>query len=132
MLLCFWATQTAVAALDICTRAGQPTFTPCLPLHKAATAIKHVTHSYIRNKSFLQQISEFAFSFEVHELEPTVAHAMEDLQDIDDLVYTVSDTAGIVQWPYVIWWPHRAAGYTCWMSREACFLMKFYSSGLPF
>jgi hypothetical protein len=110
MPLCFWATQTAVAASDLCTGAGRSMCTSYFPPHKVATAIQHVYCSYIHNKSFLQQVSELAFSFEVHEFERNMARAMQDLQDIDDLVYTVFDTAGIVRWPYAIWWPHKAAG----------------------
>ena len=45
-------------------------------------------------------------------LERNMALAMRDLKDSDDLVYTVSNTAGsvagFVRWPQVIWTPHRA------------------------
>ncbi len=41
-----------------------------------------------------------------------MALAMRDLEDSDDLVYTVSNStgsgAGFVRWPQVIWTPHRA------------------------
>jgi hypothetical protein len=41
-----------------------------------------------------------------------MALAMRDLDDSDDLVYTVSNTAGsgagLIRWPHVIWTPHRA------------------------
>ncbi len=61
MPLCFWATQTAVAAADLPTGAGQ---SPYLPPHTAATAIQHVYRSYLRNKPYRLQVGESAFSFE--------------------------------------------------------------------
>ncbi len=64
MPLCFWATQTAVAAADLPTGAGWSQFTPYLPPHTAATAIQHVYRSYLRNKPYRLQVVESAFSFE--------------------------------------------------------------------
>ncbi len=63
MLLCFWATQTAVAAADLPTGAGRLQFTPYLPPHTAATAIRHVYRSYLHNKPYRLQVTESAFSF---------------------------------------------------------------------
>ena len=57
MPLCFWATQTAVAAADLHTGAGRSQFTPYLPPHTAATAIQHVYRSYIRNKPYRLQVA---------------------------------------------------------------------------
>ncbi len=63
-------------------------------------------------KPYRQQVAESAFSLEVYKLERNMALAMCDLKDSDDLVYTVSNTAGsgagFVRWPQVIWMPHRA------------------------
>ena len=64
MPLCFWATQTTVAAADLLTGAGRSQFTPYLPPHTAATAIKHVYRSYLRNKPYRLQVAKSAFSFE--------------------------------------------------------------------
>ncbi len=64
MPLCFWATQTAVAAADLPTGAGRSQFTPYLPPHTAATAIQHVYWSYLRNKPYWLQVAESTFSFE--------------------------------------------------------------------
>ncbi len=64
MPLCFWATQTAVAAADLPTGAGRSQFTPYLPPHTAATAIQHVYRSYLCNKPYRLQVAESAFSFE--------------------------------------------------------------------
>ncbi len=64
MPLCFWATQTAVAAADLHTRAGRLQFTPYLPPHTAATAIQHVYRSYLRNRPYRLQVAESTFSFE--------------------------------------------------------------------
>ncbi len=112
MPLCFWATQTAVAAADLSTGAGWSQFTPYLPPHKAATAIQHVYRSYLRDWPYRQQVAKSAFSHEVYVLERNMALAMRDLKDSDDLVYTVSNTSGsgtgFVRWPQVIWTPHRA------------------------
>jgi hypothetical protein len=65
MPLCFWGTQTAVAAADLITGAGRSQFTPYLPTHTAATAIQQVYRSYLRNKPYRLQVAESAFSFEV-------------------------------------------------------------------
>jgi hypothetical protein len=112
MPLCFWATQTAVAAADLPTGAGRSQFTPYLPPHKAATAIQHVYRSYLRERPYRQQFVESALSHKVYVLECNMALAMRDLEDSDDLVYIVSNSAGsgagFVRWPQVIWTPHRA------------------------
>jgi hypothetical protein len=50
MPLCFWATQTAVAALDLFVGTGRSKFTPCLPPHSAATVIQLAYCSYISVK----------------------------------------------------------------------------------
>jgi hypothetical protein len=50
MPLCFWATQTAVAALDLFVGAGRSKFTPYLPPHSAATVIQHAYWSYVNIK----------------------------------------------------------------------------------
>jgi hypothetical protein len=57
MPLCFWATQTAVAAADLHTGAGRLYFTPYLPPHTAATAIQHVYRSYLRNRPYRLQVA---------------------------------------------------------------------------
>ncbi len=112
MPLCFWATQTTVAAATLPAGAGRSQFTPYLPPHKAATAIQHAYRSYLRDWHYWQQVAESAFSLEVYKLECNMALAMRDLKDSDDLVYTVSNTAGsgagFVRWPQVICMPHRA------------------------
>jgi hypothetical protein len=69
MPLCFWATQTAVAAADLPTGAGRLQFTPYLPPHTAATAIQHVYRSYLRDKPYRLQVAESAFSFEACSIE---------------------------------------------------------------
>jgi hypothetical protein len=48
MPLCFWATQTAVAALGLFVGAGRSNFTPYLPPHSAASRIQLAYRSYIR------------------------------------------------------------------------------------
>ena len=63
MPLCFWATQTAVAAADLPTGARRSQFTPYLPPHTAATAIQHVYRSYLRHKPSRLQVTESAFFF---------------------------------------------------------------------
>jgi hypothetical protein len=40
MPLCFWATQTAVAAMDLCDGIGRSALKPYLPPHIAATVIQ--------------------------------------------------------------------------------------------
>jgi hypothetical protein len=57
MPLCFWATQTAVAAADLHTGAGRSHFTPYLPTHTAATTIQHVYRSYLRNRTYRLQVA---------------------------------------------------------------------------
>jgi hypothetical protein len=57
MPLCFWATQTAVAAADLHTGAGCSHFTPYLPPHTAATTIQHVYRSYLRSKPYRLQVA---------------------------------------------------------------------------
>ncbi len=57
MPLCFWATQTAVAAADLHTGAGRLHFTPYLPPHTAATTIQHVYWSYLRNRPYRLQVA---------------------------------------------------------------------------
>ncbi len=47
MPLCFWATQSAVAALELCVGTGRSLFSPYLPPHTAATAIQRVYCSYV-------------------------------------------------------------------------------------
>jgi hypothetical protein len=112
MPFCFWATQTAVAAADLLAGAGQSQFTPYLSPHKAATAIQHAYRSYLHDWPYRQQVAEIALSLEVYKLERNMALAMRDLEDSDDFVYTVSNTAGsgagFVRWPHVIWTPHWA------------------------
>ena len=112
MPLCFWATQTAVAAADLLAGAGRSQFTPYLSPHKAATAIQHAYRSYLRDRPYRQQVTEIALSLEVYKLECNMALAVRDSEDSDDFVYTVSNTAGsgagFVRWPHVIWTPHRA------------------------
>jgi hypothetical protein len=48
MLLCFWATQTAVAALGLFVGAWRSNLTPYLPPHSAASRIQLAYRSYIR------------------------------------------------------------------------------------
>ncbi len=50
MPLCFWATQTAVAASGLFVGAGRSKFTPYLPPHSAATVIQHAYRSYVNTK----------------------------------------------------------------------------------
>ncbi len=50
MPLCFWATQTAVAALDLFVGARRSKFTPYLPPHSAATVIQHTYWPYVNVK----------------------------------------------------------------------------------
>ncbi len=59
MPLCFWATQTAVAAADLHTGAWRSQFTPYLPPHTAATTIQHqhVYRSYLRNRPYRLQVA---------------------------------------------------------------------------
>ncbi len=112
MPVCFWATQTAVAAVDLLAGAGRSQFTPYLSPHKAATAIQQAYRSYLRDWPYRQQVAEISLSLEVYKLERNMALAMRDLEDSDDFVYTVSNTPGssadFVRWPHVIWTPHRA------------------------
>jgi hypothetical protein len=48
--LCFWATQTAVAALDLFVWPGRSKFTPYLPLHSAATVIQQAYMLFVSIK----------------------------------------------------------------------------------
>ncbi len=57
MPLCFWATQTAVAAADLHTGDGRSHFTPYLPPHTAATTIQHIYRSYLRNRPYRLQVA---------------------------------------------------------------------------
>jgi hypothetical protein len=50
MPLCFWATQTAVAASNLFVGAGRSKFTPYLPPHYAITVIQHLYRSYVNVK----------------------------------------------------------------------------------
>jgi hypothetical protein len=47
MPLCFWAAQSAVAALELCIGTIRLLFSPYLPPHTAATAIQRIYHSYV-------------------------------------------------------------------------------------
>ncbi len=51
MPLCFWATQTAVAASGLFVGAGRSKFTPYLPPHSAASRIQLAYRSYVRRVS---------------------------------------------------------------------------------
>ena len=94
MPLCFWATQTAVAAAYLPSGSGRSEFSPYLPPHKAATAIQHIYRSYLRDKPLRQELAARALSHEVYVLEHNMALAMQDLRDSDHYVYSVSSTAG--------------------------------------
>ncbi len=80
MPLCVWATQTAVAALDL-------TFTPYLPPHTAATAIQCAYHSYIENEWEWQQ----KLSWAKNTLKCGMNCAMHDLRDSNAFVFLVCD-----------------------------------------
>ncbi len=51
MPLCFWATQTVVAASGLFVGAGRSNLTPYLPPHSAASRIQLAYRSYIRRVS---------------------------------------------------------------------------------
>ncbi len=117
--LCFWATQTAGAALDLCVGARRPTFTPCLPPHTAATVIQHAYHSYIDHEwEWWQKLSWAGYALE-REMNP----AMHDLRHSDNFVFLVCDG---------YWIRCLDNGWACWMPGETCLLPKLSSSGLPF
>jgi hypothetical protein len=88
MPLCFWATQTAVVALDLCVGVGWPTFTPYLPPYTAATAIQHAYHSYYVDKEWEwgQKLSWAGYA-----LECKMDRAMHDLQDSNTFNFLVCD-----------------------------------------
>ena len=46
MPLCYWATQTAVAPIDLCVGLGRLALKPYLPPHKAATVIQRAYLSH--------------------------------------------------------------------------------------
>ncbi len=58
MPLCFWATQTAVAAAYLPSGSGRSEFSPYLPPHKAATAIQHAyrVSTIRRNRRILPRL----------------------------------------------------------------------------
>ncbi len=51
MPLCFWATQTVVAALGLSVGATRSKFTPYLPPHSAASRIQLAYQYYVRRVS---------------------------------------------------------------------------------
>ena len=109
-----------MAAADLLAGAGRSQFTPYLSPHKAATAIQHAYRSYLRDRPYRQQVAEIALSLEVYKVELNMALAMRDLEDSDDFVYTVSNTAGsgtdFERLPHVIWTPHQAVASTTHMT----------------
>jgi hypothetical protein len=59
MPLCFWAAQSAVAALELCVGNGRSLFSPYLPPHTAATAIQRVYRSYVDKEVEVGMEAEF-------------------------------------------------------------------------
>jgi hypothetical protein len=93
MPLSFWATQTAVAVLDLCAGIGKgagKTYLAgkiSLPPHMAATVIQRAYHFYIDNEwEWRQKLSWAGFALELE-----MNWAMHNLWDSDNFVLLVSD-----------------------------------------
>jgi hypothetical protein len=85
MPLCFWATQTAVAASKLCVGTGRPIFLPYLPSHTAATAIQCACHSSVDKEwEWRQKLSWAGYA-----LECNMKWAMHDLGDSVTFVFSV-------------------------------------------
>jgi hypothetical protein len=56
MPLCFWATQTVVAASGLCVGATRLKFTPYLPPHSAASRIQLAYQSYVHQVSRIHTV----------------------------------------------------------------------------
>jgi len=80
MPLCFWAAQTAAAALDLCDRIGRSDIKPYLPPHTAATVIQRGYRSHLDDTEFDWQIQLLTSQLE---LEQNMDLAMRELDDDD-------------------------------------------------
>jgi hypothetical protein len=97
MPLCFWAAQSAVAALELCVGTGRSFFSPYLPPHTAATVIQRMYHSYIdkvdKEWEWWLKLSSAGYA-----LERDMNWAMHDLRDSDTFVYLVCGSYWIPRW----------------------------------
>jgi hypothetical protein len=87
MPLCFWAAQTAVAALELCVGTGRSMYSPYLPPHTAATAIQRAYCSSIDKEwEWWQKLSWAGYA-----LDCNMNRAMRNFQDSDTVVFLVGD-----------------------------------------
>ncbi len=91
MPLCFWAAQSAVAALELCVGTGRSLYSPYLPPHTAATAIQCMYRSYV-DKVVKEWEWRLKLSSAGYALERDMNRAMHDLLDNDNLVYLICDS----------------------------------------
>ncbi len=97
MPLCFWAAQSAVAALELCVGTGRSLFSPYLPPHTAATAIQCVYCSYV-DKVDTEWEWQLKFSLAGYALECNMNQAMCNLRDSKTFVFLVCDSYWIPCW----------------------------------
>ena len=80
MPLCFWATQTVVAASVLFVGATRSKFVPYLPPHTAATIIQRAYRSHCIDVSFDEMVWRMQLSGARYELERNMTLAMRELQ----------------------------------------------------
>jgi hypothetical protein len=97
MPLCFWAAQSAVAALELCVGTGRSLFSPYLPPHTAATAIQCVYRSYV-DKVDKEWEWWLKWSLAGYTLGSDMNWAMHILWDRDTFVYLVCYSYWIPSW----------------------------------
>ncbi len=83
-LICFWATQTAVAALNLCAGIGWLSFKPYLPPIMAATVIQCTFCSFLNDESEWPRKLSWA-------LKRNMNWAVHNLLDINNLVFSLYD-----------------------------------------
>jgi hypothetical protein len=80
MPLCFWATQTVVAASVLFVGTTRSTFIPYLPPHTAATIIQRAYRSHCVDVWFDETTWRMQLSGARYELEHNMTLAMRELQ----------------------------------------------------
>jgi hypothetical protein len=94
MPLCFWATQTAVAALDLGARIGRLSFEPYLPSIMAAAVIQQTFCSYLNyGWEWWRKLSWAGYALELK-----MNRAMCNLWDSNNFVFLVCTAIGSVVW----------------------------------
>ena len=80
MPLCYWATQTAVAPIDLCVGIGRLDFNPYLPPHTAATVIQRAYRSHRVDVRFAESVWQQQLSQARFDLEYNMTLAMHELR----------------------------------------------------